>query len=156
MNLTTAQIELIRDSFHRLEPDAEVAEMFYDRLFDIAPDLRSLFRSDMTGQGMRFMRTLRVIVQNLDEPEALHPYLQRLAQGHAAYGVKPEHFHPMGQALIWTMRQALGEDFPEGADAAWEAAYDGLAHEMVALAAPAACPDPVGPDPARPDSINAG
>ena len=134
MNLTTAQIELIRDSFHRLTPDAEVAEMFYNRLFEIAPELRSMFRSDMTGQGMRFIRTLRVIVQNLDEPEALHHYLETLAEGHAAYGVKPEHFHPMGQALIWTMRQAMGEEFPEGADIAWEAAYDGLARKMIKLA----------------------
>jgi nitric oxide dioxygenase len=134
MNLTSAQIGLIRDSFHLLEPDAEIAEKFYDRLFEIAPELRALFRSDMTGQGMRFMRTLRVIVQDLDDPEALHPYLEKLAQGHAAYGVKPEHFYPMGQALIWTMQQALGEDFPEGAAAAWEAAYDHLAREMIALA----------------------
>ncbi|MFQ5566032.1 MAG: globin domain-containing protein, partial [Paracoccaceae bacterium] len=78
--------------------------------------------------------TLRVIVQHLDEPEALQPYLQWLAEGHAAYGVKPEHFRPMGQALIWTMQQALGVDFPEGAAAAWEAAYDNLANEMIARA----------------------
>ena len=84
MNLTPKQVDLIRDSFHRLEPDAEVAEKFYDRLFEIAPELRALFRSDMTGQGMRFMRTLRVIVQDLDDPEALHPYLERLALDHAA------------------------------------------------------------------------
>jgi nitric oxide dioxygenase len=88
----------------------------------------------MTGQGMRFMRTLRVIVQDLDNPEALHPYLEKLAQGHAAYGVKPEHFRPMGQALIQTMQEAMGDDFPEGADIAWEAAYDHLAREMIALA----------------------
>lgn len=131
MPLTSEQIELIRDSFHRLEPDAEVAEKFYDRLFEIAPELRSMFRSDMTGQGMRFMRTMRVIVQYLDEPESLRPYLRKLAEGHAAYGVKAKHFKPMGQALIWTMRQALGDEFPEGADDAWEAAYELLAYEMV-------------------------
>ncbi|HUS55252.1 MAG TPA: globin domain-containing protein [Thermohalobaculum sp.] len=134
MNLTTAQIEMIRDSFHCLEPDAEVAEMFYDRLFDIAPELRAMFRGDMTGQGMRFMRTLRVIVQYLDEPEALRPHLEKLARGHLAYGVRPEHFHPMGQALIWTMQESMGEAFPEGAALAWEAAYDRLADEMIALA----------------------
>ena len=134
MTLTTAQIELIRDSFHRLQPDAEVAEMFYDRLFEIAPELRSMFRSDMTGQGMRFMSTLAVIVENLDNPQALHPYLERLAEGHAAYGVKAEHFQPMGQALIQTMQETMGEAFPEGADAAWAAAYDHLAREMIALA----------------------
>lgn len=134
MNLTTVQIELVRDSFRRLIPDAEVAEMFYERLFTIAPELRAMFRGDMTGQGMRFMRTLRVIVQHLDEPEALRPYLENLAKGHAVYGVKPEHFHPMGQALIWTMKETMGEAFPEGADIAWQTAYDGLAREMIELA----------------------
>jgi nitric oxide dioxygenase len=135
MTLTTAQIALIRDSFHRLQPDVQTAsELFYDRLFEIAPELREMFRSDMTGQGMRFMTTLGVIVQHLDDPQALRPYLEWLAQGHAAYGVKPEHFRPMGQALIRTMRDTLGEKFPAGADAAWEAAYDHLASEMVRLA----------------------
>jgi len=135
MTLTTAQIELIRDSFHRLQPEVEAAsELLYQRLFEIAPELRSMFRSDMAGQGMQFMSTLGVIVQHLDDPQALRPHLEHLAQGHAAYGVRPEHFHPMGQALIWAMADTLGEKFPEGAAAAWEAAYDLLAREMVALA----------------------
>jgi nitric oxide dioxygenase len=135
MTPTTAQIDLIRDSFHRLQPDVEAAsELFYDRLFEIAPELRSMFLNDMTEQGMRFMSTLGVIVQHLDDPQALRPYLERLAQGHAAYGVKPEHFRPMGQALIWAMRETLGERFPEGADVAWEAAYYLIACEMIAFA----------------------
>ncbi len=59
MTLTTAQIDLIRDSFHRLQPDVQTAsELFYVRLFEIAPELRGMFRSDMAGQGMRFMSTL--------------------------------------------------------------------------------------------------
>lgn len=135
MTLTTAQIALIRDSFHRLQPNVVTAsELFYERLFEIAPELRSLFRSDMEGQGMRFMSTLGVILDHLDDPVALQPYLERLAQGHAAFGVKPEHFHPMGQALIGTMRETLGDEFPKGADTAWEAAYDHLAQKMIQLA----------------------
>ena len=134
MTLTSAQISLIRDSFHLLPQEREAAsELFYTRLFAIAPELRKMFRSDMTGQGMRFMSTLGVIVQHLDDPETLHPDLERLAQGHAAYGIKAEHFRPMGQALIETMREILGERFPKGADTAWEAAYDHLAQEMVQL-----------------------
>ncbi len=135
MTLTTAQIDLIRDSFHRLEPDVETAsELLYERLFEIAPELRAMFRSDMAGQGMQFKSTLRVIVQRFDDPETLRPYLEDLARGHAAYGVTPEHFRLMGQALIWAMRKTMGEEFPEGADAAWEAAYELLAREMVQMA----------------------
>jgi nitric oxide dioxygenase len=135
MTLTTAQIGLIRDSFHRLEPDVETAsDLLYARLFEIAPELRAMFRSDMAGQGMQFMSTLGVIVQHLDDPEALRPHLEHLAQGHAAFGVKPEHFRPMGQALIWAMRETLGEKFSEAAAVAWEAAYELLAGEMVQMA----------------------
>lgn len=132
--LTPDQVGLIRQSFQMLEPDRKVAERFYERLFEIAPELRALFRPDMTGQGMRFMSTLAVIVQHLDDPAALEPYLQRLAQGHAAFGVEAAHFKPMGQALIDTMREALGERFPAGADRAWAAAYDHLAQRMITLA----------------------
>ncbi len=148
MTLTTAQIGLIRDSFHRLQPDVETAsEHLYERLFEIAPELREMFRCDMASQelremfrcdmasqGMQFMSTLGVILQHLDDPEALHPHLKHLAQGHAAFGVKPEHFRLMGQALIWAMRKTLGENYPEGAAAAWEVAYELLAREMVRMA----------------------
>ena len=135
MTLTTAQIELVRDSFVRLQPNVEAASrLFYQRLFELAPELRSLFRSDMAEQGMRFMSTLGVILQHLHDPETLRPYLERLAQGHSAYGVQAEHFRPMGQALIHTMQDTLGDNFPEGADTAWAAAYDHLSREMIALA----------------------
>ena len=135
MTLTTAQIGLIRDSFHRLQPDVETAsEHLYERLFEIAPEIREMFRCDMAGQGMQFMSTLGVILQHLDDPEALHPHLEHLAQGHAAFGVKPEHFRLMGQALIWAMRKTLGENYPEDAAAAWEVAYELLAREMVRMA----------------------
>jgi len=134
MDLTLAEIALMRESFTLLKADAQAAsEIFYDRLFEIAPEVRSMFRSDMAGQGMRFISTLGLILQEIDNPENLEPYLRDLARGHAAYGVKPEHFRPMGEALVRTMQETLGERFPEGADAAWIAAYDDLASEMVRL-----------------------
>jgi len=134
MALTAAQVELIRTSFDLLKPDAEAAsETFYRNLFAIAPEVRPLFRGDMAAQGMRFMRTLGLIIQEIDKPAKLEPYLHDLARGHAAYGVKPEHFRPMGQALVETMQQTLGARFPAGADTAWIAAYDHLASEMVRL-----------------------
>ena len=135
MTLTTAQIALILDSFNHLQQNVEAASrLFYERLFEIAPEFRPMFRSDMAGQGMRFMSTLGVIIRLLDDPESLQPHLARLAEGHAAFGVKPEHFQPMGQALIQTMQETLGEDFSEDAAAAWEAAYAHMAGEMIALA----------------------
>ena len=132
MKLSESKIVLLRESFRLLQrEEAAASERFYERLFEIAPEVRRMFPADMSEQGMKFMSTLGVILDSLDRPDALEPYLDNLAKGHAAYGVKPEHFYPMGQALIGTMRETLGEAFPNGADAAWMAAYDQLASEMV-------------------------
>lgn len=132
MKLSETEVALLRESFHRLRrEEQEASERFYERLFEIAPEVRPLFRAEMSEQAMKFMSTLGVILDHLDDRAALEPYLDNLAKGHAAYGVKPEHFAPMGQALIDTMRETLGEAFPAGADAAWRKAYDELAHEMI-------------------------
>jgi hemoglobin-like flavoprotein len=134
MALTKAQVDLIRESFALLKPDVqEASEVFYERLFEIAPEVRSLFRGDIGGQGMKFMTTLGLILDDIDDPEALEPYLKQLAEGHAAYGVKPEHYPPMGRALIQTMRETLGDRFSKDAEAAWEVAYDHIAKEMIRL-----------------------
>ena len=132
MKLSKDEIALLRDSFSLLHREEQAAsERFYRRLFEIAPELRSMFPADMSEQSMKFMSTLGVILDHLDRPAALEPYLDNLAKGHRAYGVKPEHFPPMGQALIDTMREALGDEFPKDADAAWKEAYDQLAQEMI-------------------------
>lgn len=132
MKLSEPEIARLRESFRLLRHEEQAAsERFYERLFEIAPEVRPLFPADMSEQGMKFMSTLGVILDRLDQPKALEPFMDNLAKGHAAYGVKPEHFAPMGQALIDTMREILGEAFPEGADAAWKTAYDELAKEMI-------------------------
>lgn len=132
MKLSQPQIALMRESFRLLRREEQAASgRFYERLFEVAPEVRPMFRADMSEQGMKFMSTLGVILDHLDHPRALEPYLDNLAKGHAVLGVKPEHFRPMGRALVDTMGETLGGEFPDGADVAWNAAYDELAREMI-------------------------
>lgn len=134
MTMTPARIALIRQTFHDLAPEKETAsQRFYELLFEIAPDLRELFRGDIANQGMRFMSTLGLILDDIDDPDALGPHLERLAQGHAALGVRPDHFVPMGEALVRTMEETLGDRFPAGARTAWEEAYALIARQMIAV-----------------------
>ena len=59
--LTPQQIEVIQQSFAKIAPISDkAAAMFYGRLFEIAPDTRSLFRGDMAEQGSKLMATLSV------------------------------------------------------------------------------------------------
>ena len=133
MSLTDRQMALVRTSFQALrdDPQPRFAE-FYDALFRHAPELRPMFRDeDMGGQGMRFMSTLAVIVDNLHHPEALEERYADLGAGHRAMGVKAEHFEPMGKALIDTLAESLGAKFTDETRQAWEAAYAEVSHTII-------------------------
>ncbi|WP_347310236.1 globin domain-containing protein [Defluviimonas sp. SAOS-178_SWC] len=132
MTVTARQAELIRQSFHTLRQRLEPASMsFYEALFRRAPELRSMFRDDLAGQGMKFITTLDSIIGNLESPEALGDRFADLGRGHALLGVKAAHFAPMGEALLETLRDELGEGFTPELESAWRTAYDALAARII-------------------------
>ncbi len=133
MPLSDTQKTQIRDGFAHLRESLLPASLaFYEAFFRRRPDLRPMFRDDLAGQGMRFMATLGLVVDALDTPEELAERLTELGRGHAALGVKAEHFAPMGEALIDTLQAQLGAGFTAEAEAAWRAAYAEVARQLVA------------------------
>ena len=134
--MTPEQVKLVRNSFARVEPQsALVAKLFYNHLFQIDPGLQPLFRSDMEPQGRRLMQMLAAAVALLDHPTKLQPVLRDLGERHAGYGVQPEHYATVGEALIDTLSVSLGEQrFDAATRAAWTAAY-GLVTETMLEAA---------------------
>ncbi len=133
--MTPEQIQRVRSSFAKLAAiQGQAAAMFYRRLFELEPSLRPLFKGDMMGQGARLMGTLRDVVGALDQLERVLPALRELGRRHAAYGVRPEHYATVGQALIWTLEQRLGAAFTRETRRAWIDAYAGLAWPMIAAA----------------------
>ena len=132
MALTTGQTDLIRESFALLQPEVETAsERFYERLFALDPSLRELFRSDMAGQGMKFMTTLGYAIDNIQHHDKLGQKVEELGRSHGLIGVKAAHFAPMGEALIETLREELKEDFTAELETAWRAAYDDLSERVI-------------------------
>jgi hemoglobin-like flavoprotein len=98
------------------------------------PSLRSLFARDMAAQRVKLMAALGVVVGSLDRLENILPLVRQLGRRHAAYGVRPDHYATVGEALIWTLAQALGPDFTREARRAWIDAYGHLAWAMIAAA----------------------
>jgi nitric oxide dioxygenase len=89
-------------------PTSQAAALFYGRLFEIAPAVKSLLRGDMTEQGCKLMATLGVVVNSLGNLEAVLPAASALAKRHVDYGVKAADYTPVGAALQWTLEQDLG------------------------------------------------
>jgi hemoglobin-like flavoprotein len=137
--MTPRQISLIQSSWSAVEPIADTAAiLFYDRLFELDPALRRLFRrTDMAQQRKILMQTLTVVVRSLDRLETIVPAVQALGRRHAGYGVREQHYDTVGAALIWTLEQGLGDAFDDETAEAWATAYTTLASVMIEAAAAA-------------------
>jgi hemoglobin-like flavoprotein len=133
--MTPDQVTLVQQSFSQVRPISEqAAALFYGRLFEIAPATQSLFRGDMQEQGRKLMMTLGVVVNGLSDLEKILPAASALAKRHVDYGVKPDDYTPVGQALLWTLERGLGEQWNGDVAAAWTLAYTTLADFMIAEA----------------------
>jgi nitric oxide dioxygenase len=130
--MTPADIELIQQSFARLVPISDkAAALFYDRLFEVAPEVKPLFRGDMTGQGRKLMATLALVVNGLNKLDAILPAASVLAKRHVGYGVKAVHYAAVGAALLWTLEKGLGPSWTPELAAAWTLAYTTLSGFMI-------------------------
>jgi len=122
--MTPKQVQIVQGTFQKVAPIAEVAaELFYARLFELDPQLRLLFKSDMRRQGAMLMNMLSSAVRSLENPEPLVPVLKNLGRRHVVYGVADHHYDTVGKALLDTLAHALGNEFDEETRAAWTAAY---------------------------------
>ena len=129
--MTPQQKILVQQSFGAVAPIAEAAAaLFYGRLFELDPSLRPLFHGDLATQGRHLMAALAVAVRGLDDLPTLVPAVRALGRRHAAYGVRDEHYATVGEALLWTLEQGLGDRFTPEVRAAWAAVYDLLSATM--------------------------
>jgi hemoglobin-like flavoprotein len=135
--VTPREQTLIRESWAQVAPIADTAaSIFYDRLFELDPSLRTLFsRTDMAGQRRNLMQTLAVVVASIDRLESIVPAVEALGRRHAGYGVEAAHFETVGQALLDTLAIGLGEAFTTEVREAWATAYGILAGVMQSAAA---------------------
>ena len=134
--MTPAAKQLIRQTFALLEPRAGIVSLlFYQRLFNLAPGVRSLFTGDIEAQGVKLMAMLKTVIDSLEAPDTLVPALEEMGRRHAGYGVEDTQYDPVGQALLETFADVLGQEFSPGARDAWAAAYNWIAGCMKAGAA---------------------
>jgi hemoglobin-like flavoprotein len=119
--MTPEQIDLVQSTWTKVAPIADqAADIFYDRLFEIAPEARPLFAEDMTKQKRALMGMLATAVNGLKKLDTILPAVQALGERHVGYGTKDEHYDIVASALLFT-----GE-----VEEAWTKAYVTLATVM--------------------------
>jgi len=129
--MTEKQIELVQTSWEKCIPIADTAaSIFYAKLFELNPELKPLFKSDIKEQGKKLMTMITTAVRSLNNLEGIVGAVQDMGRRHAGYGVKDEHYDTVGTALIWTLGQGLGDDFTDETKEAWVEVYTLLATTM--------------------------
>ena len=129
--MTPEQVELIKTSWAKVTPISEAAaEIFYSKLFELDPELKSLFKGDMKDQGKKLMAMINTAVNGLDNLEAIVPAVQDLGKRHVAYGVADKDYDTVGTALISTLEIGLDKAFTDDIREAWVTVYTVLATTM--------------------------
>jgi len=131
-----SQAQIVKTTWSLVTPmAAEVGPLFYGRLFEIAPETKSLFmRTTIPEQSKKLLAMMSYVISNLDKIETLVDEVNALALRHVQYGVKAEHYEKVGQALLWTLEQGLGTAWTNAAREAWTNCYLLLSGVMIQAA----------------------
>lgn len=137
--LTDDQVKLVKANWNAVKPIKETAaDLFYDKLFELDPSIRSLFKEDISIQKKALMATISFAVATLNHPDKLVPAVQQLGTRHGGYGVTDKHYATVGAAMLWTLEQGLGEAWTPEAKAASTEVYGILSSTMLEAAQKAA------------------
>lgn len=116
--------------FRGIDP-AIVGDTFYSKLFSDNPAVKKMFPQQMEEQYKKLMDMLSIVVARLDRLDELADTIAEMAQRHVQYGVRPAHYKLVGNALLWTLEQGLGNDWTTAVKEAWIKCYTSLAETMI-------------------------
>ncbi|KZX58363.1 hypothetical protein A3709_02570 [Halioglobus sp. HI00S01] len=136
-------IKLVEESFAKLPDGQRFAELFYQRISEQSPHLMPLFaNTSMTKMANKLLAALTAMVAALHDPDKLQNMLGPLEQRHLSYGVLESHYSIVGQTLLQTLEEQLGELWTDDYAAAWSEVYSNAARIMQAGAARAHAQNP--------------
>lgn len=129
--MTPDEVKLVKESWAKVLPIADqAATLFYERLFDVYPEVKPYFTGDMESQGGKLMAMIGYVVNSLDNLEPMLPIIRISGQRHAGYGVRDEDYDKVADTLLWTLGKGLEEEFTDEVKRAWATTYDTLANVM--------------------------
>ena len=137
--MSPQQIALVQQSWVQTRPDAEALDgLFHFKLLGLDPSMQALLKGEPKGQGCRLMQKIGAVVQDLERADAVVPRLQALGRSHAAYAAEQRDYALVASALLWALKQGLGNAFTDKVQDAWLSAYHLMATAMREAAGTAA------------------
>jgi len=116
----------------------QVPLRFYGRLFVAHPELRDLFPISMAAQRDRLVRALGLVVSQAAQLDTIVPFLHELGREHRRFAATPEHYAAIGEALLDTIADFLGDLWTPELAGDWVQAYRLVGRVMIEAAEAAA------------------
>ena len=112
--------------------ESQFTHHFYDVLFERHPQARPLFhRRSREVQERLLAETLEAVLERLDDAQYLDEKLGPLGVTHASYGVTPEMYGWVEDALISTLAHVSGPVWSTELDQNWREAYRRISGAML-------------------------
>jgi hemoglobin-like flavoprotein len=129
--MTNDRIQHLQQNFVKLLSVSDQAgRIFYQRLFELDPSTKPLFKADMQEMTRQLMQTVGMIVTGVSTPHQIMGLVAEHGRKHVEYGVVEGHYETVRAALLWTLGQILGPEFNSETQAAWTEAYELIAKVM--------------------------
>ncbi|MGB8464920.1 MAG: NO-inducible flavohemoprotein [Terrimicrobiaceae bacterium] len=128
-------IHIVKATAPVLEEHGEtLTSHFYKRMFTHNPEVAPLFNPAHQRAGSQqkaLAAAICAFAANIDNLEVLGGAVELIAQKHASLRILPEHYPIVGENLLASNREVLGEGATDEVVAAWAEAYGFLAEILI-------------------------
>jgi hemoglobin-like flavoprotein len=132
MPFTEEQINRLGLSFQLIEPRLDdVVSVFYTKLFEAAPSLRSMFPENMGGQVSHMNTALKLVAKNITNLDSLAEPLREMGARHVGYGAEEGQFPVVRDILVESLSEIAGYAWTPQLSSDWGAALDTVAGYMI-------------------------
>ncbi len=133
--LSEKTISLVKATVPALQENGEIlTRHFYKKMFERNPEVQSFFNpanQASGGQQQALAGAICAYAANIDNLAVLTGAVELIAQKHASLRIKPEHYPIVGENLLLSIKEVLGEAATDEIIAAWGEAYQVLADILI-------------------------
>ncbi|MHA2276295.1 MAG: globin domain-containing protein [Candidatus Kariarchaeaceae archaeon] len=130
--LSNIEKEHIVNSWKSIMKDpVSFSRTFYDKLFDIDPNMKKLFKDNIEIQQIKLIDSLKYLVKRMWDLQEATIKMKKLGLKHKSYAVKKHHYPKFGEAFVYTLEYYLGDEFSEICRISWSKLYDSVSEIMI-------------------------
>lgn len=132
--MTENQIALIKATVPVLrENGVLLTSYFYNRMFQHNPELKHVFNMGNQQSGKQQTALAMAVLayaENIENPSVLLGVVDHIGHKHTSLDIRPEHYQIVGNHLISSIKEVLGDAATDELLEAWTLAYSQLADIM--------------------------